>query len=522
MNAASSLAVELRKITKAFGSGESRVFANTDVNLSVRKGSIHAIVGENGAGKSTAMKILFGMQLADSGELHVFGKSVRWRNPTEAMASGIGMVHQHFMLAGPHTVLENIVLGCEKSSAFGILDTKKAAARLRELCERYSMPVDPDRAIEDLPVGVQQRVEILKLLYRDSQILILDEPTAVLTPQEIEALFTNLRRLRDEGRTILIITHKLKEVLAISDEVTVLRQGKTVGSIQTKQASAELLAEWMVGRKVILEVKSEAESKPGVVRMKVTDLVLDSNHSKLKNVSLEVRAGEIVGVAGVEGNGQSELLKALLDPKNPRCLKSGKVELLGRDVSSWSSSQIRRLQVGFMPEDRHRDGMLLDEPVELNILLGLQNHPAFVSEVPGLGGVIRKSALDQALERAWVDYDLRPRQAGIPGRSLSGGNQQKLVIAREFEHHPEFLVAAHPTRGVDVGAIEWIHRKLFKARDQGTGILLVSSELDEILSLSDRIIVMFQGEVVAEFSRGNVSAQQLGLAMSGGLKGGHS
>jgi simple sugar transport system ATP-binding protein len=508
-------AVELRGISKVFVSGTSRVVANEDVSLVARRGSIHAIVGENGAGKSTVMKILFGMQQPDSGEIVVGGKSVRWRNPTEAMAGGIGMVHQHFMLAGPYTVLENVVLGCEGASAFQPIAFERAALKLRELGERYSMPVDPDAIIEDLPVGIQQRVEILKLLYRDSKVLILDEPTAVLTPQEIDALFSNLRRLRDEGRTILIITHKLKEVLALSDEVTVLRQGRSVGTIETAKASAELLAEWMVGRKVVLDVKAEQASSVGAARMKVSGLRLDAGRSKLRDVSFEVRAGEIVGIAGVEGNGQSELLRVLLDPANPKILEAGRVEILGHDVSSWSSAQIRQLRAGFMPEDRHRDGMLLDEPVEQNLLLGLQHHPRFVREVPTVGGVIRTEALDQALERAWKDYDLRPRTAGILGRGLSGGNQQKLVIAREFEHDPEFLVAAHPTRGVDVGAIEWIHRKLLSARDGGAGILLVSSELDEILALSDRILVMFDGGLVAEYRRGQATPQELGLAMSG-------
>ncbi len=513
---AESVAVELRGVSKVFGSGSSQVVANEEVNLVARRGSIHAIVGENGAGKSTAMKIVFGMQSADSGELRLFGEPVCWKSPTEAMRAGVGMVHQHFMLSGPDTVLENVVLGCEGAGAFSSIRFDEAAARLTELGRRYSMPVDVHARIEDLPVGIQQRVEILKLLYRDSKVLILDEPTAVLTPQEIEALFQNLRRLRDEGRTILIITHKLKEVLALSDEVTVLRQGRSVGTIQTSKATAELLAEWMVGRKVVLEVEAEKQSAPGEVRFRASGLNLEAGHSRLRNLSFEVRAGEIVGIAGVEGNGQSELMRAMLDPSNPEVLQSGAVEILGRDVTSWSASKIRRLKAGFLPEDRHRDGMMLDESVEQNLLLGLQHHPRFVRELPLVGGVLRFEALGQALERAWTQYDLRPRRAGIAARGLSGGNQQKLVIAREFEHDPEFLVAAHPTRGVDVGAIEWIHRKLFSARDAGAGILLVSSELDEILALSDRILVIFDGAIVGEFARGEATAQALGLAMSGG------
>ncbi|MEN9722525.1 MAG: hypothetical protein RJB38_511 [Pseudomonadota bacterium] len=509
-------AIELLRISKSFGSGDSQVIANADVSIVARVGSIHAIVGENGAGKSTAMKVLFGMQTPDAGEIRVRGKVHTWRNPTEAMGAGIGMVHQHFMLSGPDTVLENVVLGCEGVRSWKPIDFARAREKLLDLAARYSMPVDPDARIEDLPVGIQQRVEILKLLYRDARVLILDEPTAVLTPQEIESFFANLRRLRDEGRTILIITHKLKEVLALSDEVTVLRQGRSVGTIVTEKASAELLAEWMVGRKVVLEVESGKAPTLGPVRFRADRLRLDSGRSKLKDVSFQVRGGEIVGIAGVEGNGQSEILRAILSPSLPSVLESGQVEILGQDVTRWSSSRIRSMRVGIIPEDRHRDAMVLSESVESNLLLGLQRHPRFVREIPFFGGWIRHRALRSALERAWQEYDLRPRRAGIAGRGLSGGNQQKLVIAREFEHDPEFLVAAHPTRGVDVGAIEWIHRKLLSARDAGAGILLVSSELDEILALSDRILVVFDGAVVGEYSRGGVTLQELGLAMSGG------
>ncbi|MFN7685015.1 MAG: ABC transporter ATP-binding protein [Oligoflexia bacterium] len=491
-------AVELKGLTKAFG----RVVANDSVDLVVRAGTIHAIVGENGAGKSTAMKLLFGMLRPDSGEIRVHGEKADFKSPIQAMKAGIGMVHQHFMLAGPYSVLENVLLGVEGVGPFSAISVSQAEERLRELGARYAMPVDPHARVEELAVGVQQRVEILKLLYRDSKVLILDEPTAVLTPQEIEALFTNLRRLRDEGRTILMITHKLKEVLALSDEVTVLRQGKTAGSTATSHATAESLAEWMVGRKVMLSVEPprrpvpSVPAAPGHARLRVKDL--------LKGVSLEVHSGEIVGVAGVEGNGQSELLRALLFPAGRP------VEILGQDVSSWSAAKIRGLKVGFLPEDRQRDGLVLDESAERNLLLGHQRNQRFV----GPGGVIRQGALSAALQRAWEQFDLRPRQAGLAARNFSGGNQQKLVIAREFEHEPELLVAAHPTRGVDVGAIEWIHRRLIEARDKGAGVLLVSSELDEILSLSDRIVVLFDQKIVAEFSRGQADALTIGKAMA--------
>lgn len=507
--------VEFLGISKAFISGGSRVVANDGVSFSARAGSIHAIVGENGAGKSTAMKMLFGMFAPDSGEILLSGKRVSWRNPTEAMNHGIGMVHQHFMLAGPYTVLENIVLGQEKTWLMGPIDFSSAAERLNSLVQRYSMPVDLYAPVENLSVGVQQRVEILKLLYRDSKVLILDEPTAVLTPQETDALFQNLRRLRDEGRTILIITHKLKEVLALSDEVTVLRQGRSVGTRKTSDATVESLAEWMVGRKVVLQVSNEQESVPGKVFFQARELFCDNERYRLKGVSCSVRSGEIVGIAGVEGNGQSALLRCILDPSNKQVLKSGFVEILGNDVTSWSPEKIRSLPLGFVPEDRHRDGMLLDETVETNFLLGLQNHPQFVSRnIFGFRGINQKS-IEKAIQVAWEEYDLRPRRLGILGKTLSGGNQQKLVIAREFQHHPKFLVIAHPTRGVDVGAQEWIHHRILSARNSGAGVLLVSSELDEILALSDRILVMFDGAIVAEFKRGAVTLLDLGLAMSG-------
>jgi len=495
---ASQAAIQILDLAKSFGTGPDRVEANAGVNLSVRRGTIHAVVGENGAGKSTAMKCLFGMIEPDSGKIRL----------APDLVGSVGMVHQHFMLAGPCTVLENIVLGCEGVGPFAAIDFEAARAIIRARASRYSMPVDPDAKIEDLPVGVQQRVEILKLLYRDSKVLILDEPTAVLTPSEIEAFFENLRRLRDEGRTLLIITHKLKEVLALSDQVTVLRQGRTVGTLDTAEATAEGLAEMMVGRKVELHSARAHRSEAGrsaPVRLSLSDV---------GGLSFDLRAGEVVGIAGVEGNGQSELLQALLGPSG-----SGKLQMLGHDVSDWSSARIRKLNVAFFPEDRHRDGLVLDQSVERNLLLGHQQNPHFV----GRGGVIREEALSDALSRAWNDYDLRPNRAGISARSLSGGNQQKLVIAREFEPRaggkpPELVIAAHPTRGVDVGAIEWIHQKILRSRDAGAGVLLVSSELDEILALSDRILVMFAGRIVAEFKAGEGVAAAVGRAM-GGLSG---
>jgi simple sugar transport system ATP-binding protein len=486
-------------------------------------GTIHGVIGENGAGKSTAMKMLYGIYPPDSGEILIRGNRCEWKTPSDAIRAGIGMVHQHFMLAGPMSALDNILLGTEPlisslpPKAFTPIDRNVAREKLERLCKSYGLSVDLDAAIETLPVGVQQRIEILKLLYRDAQILILDEPTAVLTPQEITDLFENLRRLRNEGKTILIITHKLREVMSLTDEVTIFRAGKVVGEVKTSETTPQGLAEKMVGRKVSLRVDAPP---PPVLRgtaLEVRDLTLGpkpgakSEKNRLSRISFHVAKGEVVGIAGVEGNGQSELLQALLHPADPSCRSSGEIKILGKDVSSFETVEIKDLGVGVIPEDRQREGLLMERPVSENFLLGLQRKAEFRKF-----GFLSLSSLNRSAQSALEEYDVRPRSLiAIAGR-LSGGNQQKLIIAREFARAPKLLIAAQPTRGVDIGAIEFIHKRILKAREDGAGVLLVSSELDEILALSDRILVMYEGKIVASFERGRCDEKVLGLRMGGG------
>lgn len=502
-------AVELRGLTKQFGN----VLANAGVNLRVEPGTIHGVIGENGAGKSTAMKMLYGIFPPDAGEIFVHGEKRVWTSPADAIAAGIGMVHQHFMLAGPYSALDNILLGAEPVR-LGVIERKKARTRLEALAGQYGLPVDLSQPIELLPVGVQQRVEILKLLYRDAKILILDEPTAVLTPQETSILFHHLKKLRDEGKTILLITHKLKEVMSLTDRVTMFRAGKVTGELQTAQTNPQELANLMVGHKVVLSIEvppahPHAEEAIEVSGLRLAGADAGSRH-KLSDVSFSVKRGEIVGVAGVEGNGQSELLQALLHPRDPQCRTSGTVKFLGQDVSSWEAWRIRDLGVAVIPEDRQREGLLMERPVSENFLLGLQRSSAF-----SRAGFLRSGNLERTAAQAVEEYDVRPRELTIRAGKLSGGNQQKLVVAREFQRKPQVLIAAQPTRGVDVGAIEFIHNRIVRARDEGAGVLLVSFELDDILTLSDRILVMYEGRIVAEFLRGQVTERDLGLKMAG-------
>jgi general nucleoside transport system ATP-binding protein len=510
-------AVELRELTKQFGG----CVANAGVNLRVEPGTIHGVVGENGAGKSTAMKILYGIYRPDSGEIFVHGKKCVWNSPFDAIAHGIGMVHQHFMLAGPYSALDNILLGAEPRR-WGMIDRERGRSRLDSLAHQYGLAVDWDARVEELPVGIQQRIEILKLLYREAHILILDEPTAVLTPQETNALFGNLQRLRAEGKTILLITHKLREVMAFTDRVTVFRAGKVTGETKTSETTPDELASLMVGRKVILSINVPPAQPRAETAVEVSALSLAGSHStgprsgkiadrhKLAGVNFSVKRGEIVGIAGVEGNGQSELLQALLHPRDARCRSSGTVKFLGQDVTTWHALRIRELGVAVIPEDRQREGLLLERPVSENFLLGLQRNPAF-----NRNGFLDAKNVAQAAAQAVKEYDVRPANLTLPAGKLSGGNQQKLIVAREFQRAPGVLIAAQPTRGVDVGAIEFIHRRIVRARDEGAGVLLVSSELDEILALSDRILVMYEGRMVAEFKRGNVTERELGLKMGG-------
>ncbi|MGA2866538.1 MAG: ABC transporter ATP-binding protein [Verrucomicrobiota bacterium] len=508
MTAETPAAVELRGLSKRFGA----VVANDGVNLRVEPGTIHGIIGENGAGKSTAMKLLYGVYRPEAGEIWLWGRRCIWASPAEAIARGIGMVDQQFMLAGPCTVLDNILLGAEPVR-WGLIDRKRARGRVEALARQYGLPVDWGCPVEELPVGIQQRVEILKLLFRQASILILDEPTAVLTPQETKVLFANLRRLRDEGKTILLVTHKLKEVMAFTDRVTVFRAGRAVGDLATGQTNPQALANLMVGRKVALGLEAPPARPRPEPAVEVAELGLSgavASRPRLSQVSFVVRRGEIVGIAGVDGNGQSELLEALLHPREARCRTAGAVKVLGNEVTGWEARKIRDLGVAVIPADRLREGLLLERPVRENFLLGLQRNRAF-----NRAGFLRGRAIGQAAGRAVADYDVRPGDLAMPAGKLSGGNQQKLVIAREFERHPRLLIAAQPTRGVDVGAIEFIHQRLVRARDEGAGILLVSSELDEIMALSDRILVMYEGRIVAEFRRGQVSEQELGLKMGG-------
>ncbi|EEF57476.1 ABC transporter ATP-binding protein [Pedosphaera parvula] len=509
MASATTAAVELRELTKQFNG----CVANAGVNLRVEPGTIHGVIGENGAGKSTSMKMLYGVYRPDTGAIFVHGKKCDWSSPSAAIAAGIGMVHQHFMLAAPYSTLDNILLGAEPRR-WGRIDRKAARTRLETLANQYNLPVDWDCPVEQLPVGIQQRIEILKLLFRNANILILDEPTAVLTPQETNDLFSNLKRLRDEGKTILLITHKLKEVMSVTDRITVFRAGKVTGELATSGTTPQELANLMVGRKVVLNIavtpaSPRAESAIEIKGLNLTGTMAGSRH-KLSDVNFSVRRGEIVGIAGVEGNGQSELLQAILHPRDSRCRTSGAVTFLGQDVTAFQALKIRELGVALVPEDRHREGLLLEQSVRENFLLGLQRSPAF-----SRAGFLHSKKLETTVTQAIEEYDVRPRNLAIPAGSLSGGNQQKLIVAREFQRRPQVLIAAQPTRGVDVGAIEFIHQRIVRARDEGAGVLLVSSELEEIMALSDRILVMYEGRIVAEFERGQVSERELGLKMGG-------
>ncbi|MGO8927081.1 MAG: ABC transporter ATP-binding protein [Limisphaerales bacterium] len=508
MTATNPQAVELRGLTKQFGT----VLANAGVNLRVEAGTIHGIVGENGAGKSTAMKILYGLLRPDAGQILIGGREYVWASPSDAIARGIGMVHQHFMLAGPYSALDNILLGAEPLR-WRVIDRKGARARLEALARQYGLPIEWERPIEQLPVGVQQRVEILKLLYREANLLILDEPTAVLTPQETNDLFGNLKKLRAEGKTVLLVTHKLKDVMSFTDRVTVFRAGKVTGEVETSRTNPQELANLMVGRKVMLIIDvppAHPRAEPAIEVMGLSLAGLAGSRRRLSEVSFSVRCGEIVGVAGVEGNGQSELLQAMLHPRESRCRTSGTVHFVGEDATAYDPLRIRDLGVAVIPQDRLQEGLLLERPVSENFLLGLQRSPAFSH-----AGFLDLGGLAQTAARAVADYDVRPPDLTLPAGKLSGGNQQKLIVAREFQRQPRVLMAAQPTRGVDVGALEFIHTRIVRAREEGAGVLLVSSEMDEILTLSDRILVMFEGRIVAEFRRGEVTERELGLRMGG-------
>ncbi len=495
--------LELKNITKTFGS----VAANNDVSINVAKGTIHAIVGENGAGKSTIMRIAYGFYKADSGEIFVDGKPVNIRTPQDAINLGIGMVHQHFMLVDTMTVGENIILGAEGGNPAAI-DWKKANADVLALSNQLRLGVSPKALIEDLSVGAQQRVELLKALYRKAELLILDEPTAVLTPQEVEDFFGILRQMREQGKTIVIITHKLEEVLAISDDVTVMRDGKVVGSVKTADTNAKDLARMIVGRDVLLRVE-KTNAEPRETILNIENLSVKGKHGEaLSNVSFNVRAGEIVGIAGVEGNGQTELIEAIagLIP-----IQTGAIQLLGREISKLSVRKRTELGIAHIPEDRHKRGLLLDSDLEENAILGVHYR------APVSSGVFLNSALIEKRTREIIEnFDVRPPNAELSAKSLSGGNQQKLIIGREFELNPKLLLVSQPTRGVDIGAIEFIHRKLIALRDSGRAVLLVSAELEEVTALADRLFVIYKGKFVGEVDPKTATNEEIGLLMTGG------
>jgi ABC-type uncharacterized transport system ATPase subunit len=497
--------LELKGITKRFPG----VIANDHVDFELVKGEVHALLGENGAGKSTLMNILYGLYHPDEGEVRLGGEHVTIDSPREAIDLGIGMVHQHFMLIPVMTVAENIVLGVEPHNG-PFLDIDAAEKRVRDLSQRFGLAVRPEARIESISVGMEQRVEILKALYRGAEILILDEPTAVLTPQEAEELFEILRSLQAEGKSIIFISHKLGEVLAIADRITVLRRGKTIETVPREGATEEGLARLMVGREVLLRVGKTA-AEPGEPLLTVEDLrVLDERKLEaVRGISLEVRAGEIVGIAGVDGNGQSELVEAITGLRRP---ESGRIVAAGEVITNAGARESLEAGVGHIPEDRQRRGLVLDFSLAENIAL-----KDYCEEPDSKWGWLFPKRLLARAKRLLTEFDVRGGGPRTLAASLSGGNQQKVVVAREVSRDPRILVAAQPTRGLDVGAIEFVHRRLVTERDEGRGILLVSFELDEILSLSDRILVMYEGRVVGEYPP-DVTEEELGIAMTGGRR----
>ncbi|MBA4796375.1 simple sugar transport system ATP-binding protein [Rhizobium rosettiformans] len=495
-------AIELIGIDKKFGA----VHANKNINLTVAKGSIHGIIGENGAGKSTLMSILYGFYQADHGSIQIDGKPIIIKDSQTAINSGIGMVHQHFMLVENFTVLENLMLGAEGGALLG-KGTDAARAALKKLEEDYELDVDPDAVVEELPVGLQQRVEILKALYRGAEILILDEPTGVLTPAEADHLFKILGVLRDQGKTVILITHKLREIMAITDTVSVMRRGEMVATRKTAETTVEELAELMVGRRVLLHVEKKP-ANPGEIFLSVRNLTVKDNRGvvMVDNVSFDVRAGEIVGIAGVAGNGQSELLEAITGIRKP---VAGEIWINGQNVAGLDPAELRGIGVAHIPEDRHHMGLVLPFEESQNAILGYHRDERYGKGMFLSPDLIRKAAVEE-IEK----YDIRPPNPRLKTANFSGGNQQKIVVAREIERDPKLLIVGQPTRGVDIGAIEFIHKRIVETRDAGKAVLLVSVELDEIRSLSDRILVMFAGKVVGEKTP-DTGEQTLGLMMAG-------
>ncbi len=495
--------LELRDITKAFPG----VLANDHISLTLEEGTVLALLGENGAGKSTLMNILYGLYTPDEGEIYVRGERVDVGGPNDAIAKGIGMVHQHFMLVPVLTVTENVMLGVE--SLRGIfLDRASAARRIHEISESYGLDVDPNALVKSLPVGVQQRVEIIKLLYREADILILDEPTAVLTPQEVEELFKIIQFLLDQGKSLIFITHKLKEVMAIADRITVLRNGRVVGTTTPGETDEKQLAAMMVGRDVLLEVE-KGPSHPGkpVLSVEGLDVVDDRGNQTVEGVSFEVHAGEVLGIAGVQGNGQTELVQALTGLRESR---AGRVTINGVDVTHASPREILQQGVAHVPEDRQKDGLVLSFPISDNMILNTYYQKPFARSLNLQEDTIMAEAEQRARE-----FDVRTPSILTPVANLSGGNQQKVIVAREFSRPIHLLIASQPTRGLDVGSIEYIHHRIIEKRDEGTAVLVVSSELDEVMGLADRIAVMFEGRIVDIVPAGQVTKEEVGLLMAG-------
>ncbi len=501
--------IEMLHITKEFPG----IVANDDITLQLRRGEIHALLGENGAGKSTLMSVLFGLYQPEKGEIRKNGERVQINNPNDATALGIGMVHQHFKLVDVFTVLDNIILGAE-TTRMGFLQKKEARAKVQALSERYGLRVDLDAKVEDITVGMQQRVEILKMLYRDNEILIFDEPTAVLTPQEIDELMATMKEFASEGKSILFISHKLNEIMAVADRVTVLRKGRYIGTVNTADTDKQALSNMMVGRPVQLEV-SKTPAKPGGVVLSVKDFTVPRKGHKadaVRGVSLEVRAGEIVCIAGIDGNGQTEFIHGLTGLEKS---SGGSVTLCGKDISHASIRQ-RGESLSHIPEDRHKHGLVLDFTLEQNMVLETYKEPRFAHY-----GFVDQGAVRAYAEKLIGQYDVRSGQGPLTvARSMSGGNQQKAIIAREVDRNKPLIVAVQPTRGLDVGAIEYIHSQLVAERDAGKAVLLVSLELDEVMSLSDRILVMYEGEIVGELMPQETTVQELGLYMAGARRSG--
>lgn len=507
----SEYAIEMLNITKRFPG----IIANDNITLQLKKGEIHALLGENGAGKSTLMSVLFGLYQPEEGEIRKDGKKVEIKNPNDANALGIGMVHQHFKLVECFSVLDNIILGVE-TTKHGLLKKDDARKKVMELSEKYNLFVDPDAIVENITVGMQQRTEILKMLYRDNDILIFDEPTAVLTVQEIAELMQIMKGLAAEGKSILFITHKLNEIMEVADRCTILRKGKYIDTVDVKDTTPEELSSKMVGRDVSFKV-DKAPAKPGRVVLDVNNITVPGeNHKKdaVRNVSFQVHAGEIVCIAGIDGNGQSELIYGLSGLSD---IKNGTISLNGEDITKKSIRQRSVLGESHVPEDRHKHGLVLDYSLENNLVLQTYFKPQFTNKF----GFLKKKEIHNYAERLIKEYDVRSGQgAATQVRAMSGGNQQKTIIAREIDKDPSLLLAVQPTRGVDVGAIEMIHKQIVAERDKGKAVLLVSLELDEVMDVPDRILVMYEGEIVGEFKPDEVTVEELGLYMTGAKRQG--